>query len=80
MPFWVDTVLRYQVKRQPYWTSDAEFKSAAMFLKRRGYEVSYPNIAEALGLARSCQHNESRTQIIKSIKAGYHSTKKFHWK
>ncbi|WP_182912250.1 TniQ family protein [Pseudoalteromonas sp. MSK9-3] len=80
VPFWVDKILRYKVKRQPYWTSDAEFKSAAMFLKRRGYKVSYPNIAETLGLARSCQHNKCRTKIIKSINENYHSTKKFHWK
>lgn len=80
IPFWVDKMLKYTIKKQPYWVNDNEFMSAALYLKRLGYEVSYANIAEAVGLNRSCQHSDNRTKIIQSVAFGNSSSRKFHWK
>ncbi|MCG7535806.1 TniQ family protein [Pseudoalteromonas sp. OOF1S-7] len=79
VPFWLYNTLDMKVKRFKAWTSDEEFFSAASFLKKFSYLVSYSNIAEVLGLDRSCHRTSNRDRIIMSLYTSDYEHSVFHW-
>lgn len=80
LPFWLEQVLDENVFRQPYWVSDVEFETAAKFLSNHGYHVSFANVAEAVGLDRSCHKSAFRNQIInKYTEVSGWKHEVFHW-
>ena len=78
-PFWIEDILRTQVQRFKPKVSDNEFSSACKFLRQRKYRVCYSNVAEVLGLNRSCHRTKNRDFIIALNYDKYYSHRIFHW-